>query len=66
MTDRAHAIALREKDLGAYDGVGWLVQWRRTDGSLATRCTGRCSPELAAWLERQRPRRPQGRPARRD
>ena len=66
MTDRAHAIALREKDLCAYDGLGWLVQWRRTDGSLATRCTGRCSPELAAWLERQRPRRPQGRPARRD
>jgi hypothetical protein len=66
MTDRAHAIALREKDVGAYDGAGWLVRWHLRDGSLAARCTGTCSPELAEWLDRQRPQKPQGRTARRE
>ncbi len=51
MSDRAHALAMQEKDVGAYDGQGWLIRSRRADGSLQTRCRGECSPELAAWLE---------------
>ncbi len=51
MTSRAHALAMLEKDVGAYDGSGWLIRWRRGDGSIATRCEGECSPALASWLD---------------
>lgn len=50
MTEEAHAIAMREKDRGAYDGRGWIIDWRSADGGRKTRCEGECSAELATWF----------------
>ncbi|HZR11317.1 MAG TPA: sulfatase-like hydrolase/transferase [Myxococcales bacterium] len=52
MSGPAHDLAMREKDLGAYDGRGWLIRSRRADGTMQTRCRGECAPGLAAWLDR--------------
>ena len=52
MSERAHALAMREKDVGAYDGLGWLIRSPRADGTMATQCVGECSKDLAAWLDR--------------
>jgi sulfatase-like protein len=61
MSERAHQLALREKDVGAFDGRGWLIRSLRADGSVAMRCRGDCSPELAGWLDRvARPGAPEG------
>jgi arylsulfatase A-like enzyme len=51
MTARAHEVAMGEKDVGAFDGDGWLIHSPRRDGSVERRCLGRCSPELDAWLQ---------------
>jgi len=61
MSDRAHELALREKDVGAFDGRGWLIRSRRADGSPVTRCRGECSAGLAEWFDRiTRPGAPEG------
>jgi arylsulfatase A-like enzyme len=52
MSGPAHDVAMREKDVGAYDGRGWLIRSRRADGTMQTRCRGECAPALAAWLDR--------------
>jgi hypothetical protein len=50
MTDEAGAAAVREKDVGAFDGRSWLVRAPRASGGVAERCTGDCAA-LARWLE---------------
>lgn len=52
MSERAHGLAMREKDVGVHDGRGWLIRWRRADGTMETSCRGECSPALEAWLDR--------------
>lgn len=54
MTREAAQGALREKDVGAFDGKGWLIRSPRADGSSAERCVGTCDPQLAAFLDRSR------------
>ena len=51
MNDAAHAVAMGEKDIGAFDGQGWLIRSPRADGSIAAVCRGHCSPELSEWLD---------------
>src|SRR5216684_3180164 len=50
MNDRAHSLAMREKDAGALDGTGWLVRAPQADGSVRERCEGTCSAALRTWL----------------
>ena len=50
MNARAHDLAMREKDVGAFDGEGWLVRAPQADGSTRESCVGTCSAELRAWL----------------
>ena len=50
MNDRAHSLAMREKDVGALDGTGWLVRAPQADGSVRERCEGTCSAALRTWL----------------
>ncbi len=50
MTAEAHRRAMLEKDVGAFDGEGWLIRSRRADGTVGERCRGRCSPDLSRWL----------------
>jgi arylsulfatase A-like enzyme len=54
MTAAAAAGALEEKDVGAYDGKGWLIDSRRADGHFARRCEGVCDDALAAFLAKNR------------
>lgn len=54
MTAKASAGALGEKDVGAFDGSGWLIQSPQADGGTKERCDGVCTPALAAFLERNR------------
>jgi len=54
MTAKAAAGALREKDVGAFDGKGWLIQSPEADGGTKVRCEGTCAPALAAFLARTR------------
>lgn len=42
MTDWAHAVALSEKDRGAFDGQHWLILSPRADNTLRETCTGNC------------------------
>jgi arylsulfatase A-like enzyme len=51
MTERAHQVAMAEKDVGAFDGRGWLIESPRRDGTLLRRCVGECSFELDSWLD---------------
>jgi hypothetical protein len=62
MSARGHTQAMREKDRGAFDGRGWLIEWRSTDGEKHLRCEGECSAELAAWFDGL-PRRGRDRPS---
>jgi hypothetical protein len=50
MNDRAHSLAMREKDVGALDGTGWLVRAPRADGTVRESCAGTCSADLHEWL----------------
>ena len=50
MTPRARAVALAEKDTGAFDGAGWLTLAPRRNGSMLERCQGECSPALRQWF----------------
>ncbi|HZX96735.1 MAG TPA: sulfatase-like hydrolase/transferase [Myxococcales bacterium] len=50
MSDAAHFLALREKDVGAFDGDGWLIRAPRAGGGVLETCAGRCSPQLRGWL----------------
>lgn len=54
MTAKAAAGAMKEKDVGAFDGAGWLVQSPQADGGVVERCRGQCSPALATFLEQNR------------
>jgi arylsulfatase A-like enzyme len=51
MSAPAQEAALREKDVGAFDGRVWLVRSPRQDHSIQERCSGggECA-ELKAWL----------------
>ena len=50
MNDRAHSLAMRERDVGALEGAGWLVRAPQADGSVRERCEGTCSAALRTWL----------------
>jgi arylsulfatase A-like enzyme len=54
MTARANDAAMREKDIGAYDGKGWLIRSPRADGTVETRCQGQCDAALSAFLDQTR------------
>ncbi|HEY8208635.1 MAG TPA: sulfatase-like hydrolase/transferase [Myxococcaceae bacterium] len=56
MSAPAHEAALREKDVGAYDGEGWLVRSPRQDGTVRERCEGPHCAELSKWLDATAPR----------
>ncbi|MGA9520357.1 MAG: sulfatase-like hydrolase/transferase [Myxococcaceae bacterium] len=50
--DRAHELAVKEKDLGAYDGKRWIIRLPRANGTVVERCIGECpAPGLAKWLD---------------
>jgi len=51
MTEAAHQTALREKDVGAFDGDGWLLRSPGADGSRRERCAGTCAPSLYTFLD---------------
>ena len=42
MNDAAHDAVMREKDIGAFNGVDWLVRAPLADGSIRTTCSGSC------------------------
>lgn len=50
MNAEVYRQAVREKDVGAFDGVRWLVRQPMADGGVVTRCDGGCEA-LAAWLD---------------
>jgi arylsulfatase A-like enzyme len=50
MSPDAHSGALAEKDVGAFDGVHWLVRAPQADGTVVERCDGNCE-QLGAFLE---------------
>lgn len=50
MTPHAHEVAMAEKDVGAFDGAGWLIRSPRKDGTVEERCVGACAPSLSSWL----------------
>ncbi|HVE83072.1 MAG TPA: sulfatase, partial [Myxococcales bacterium] len=54
MAGPAHLAAIREKDVGAFDGKGWLVRSPRQDGTVREQCAGEHCPELARWLDQVR------------
>jgi arylsulfatase A-like enzyme len=54
MSERAHQIAMNEKDMGVFDGRGWLIDSPRRDGTVQRRCRGECSSELDSWLNEVR------------
>jgi arylsulfatase A-like enzyme len=51
LSPEAHAAALADKDVGAFDGRGWLVRSPLADGGTAERCEGTCGPGLSAFLD---------------
>lgn len=61
LTEQAHRAVLEEKDIGAFDGAGWLIRAPRKDGTVLERCSGICAPSLRTFLDQQ-----QGFLARRD
>ncbi|XXF75753.1 sulfatase-like hydrolase/transferase [Myxococcaceae bacterium GXIMD 01537] len=58
--DAAHEAVVREKDVGAFDGVRWLVDRPQADGTVRRTCEGACGDvaALGAWLDTQRARGP--------
>lgn len=56
MSGPAHEASLREKDIGAFDGEGWLVRSPRRDGSVMEHCQGPHCPALSRWLDATGPR----------
>jgi arylsulfatase A-like enzyme len=52
MNDAAHEAAIREKDVGAFDGRNWIIRSPRSDGTIreAPACTAE-TRLLARWLE---------------
>jgi len=51
LSPEAHAAALADKDVGAFDGQGWLVRSPLADGGTVERCEGTCGPHLSAFLD---------------
>lgn len=55
MSGELHEATLREKDVGAFDGVSWIIRSPRADGSVARVCRGVCGTpgalELERWLD---------------
>jgi arylsulfatase A-like enzyme len=56
MSGPAHEASLREKDIGAFDGEGWLVRSPRRDGSVMEHCQGPHCPALSRWLDETGPK----------
>ncbi|HYV48887.1 MAG TPA: sulfatase-like hydrolase/transferase [Myxococcaceae bacterium] len=55
MSGPAHEASLREKDIGAFDGEGWLVRSPQRDGSVMEHCQGPHCPALSRWLDETGP-----------
>ena len=51
LSPEAHVSALADKDVGAFDGQGWLVRSPLADGGTEERCEGTCGPGLSAFLD---------------
>lgn len=59
LSEEAHQAVLAEKDVGSFDGQGWLIREPQKDGSVLERCVGTCAPSLRAWLDDiARPKKP--------
>jgi arylsulfatase A-like enzyme len=51
LSPEAHDAAVADKDVGAFDGRGWLVRSPLADGGVEERCTGSCDAALSAFLD---------------
>lgn len=52
MTESAGELALKEKDIGAFDGATWIIRTPRSDGTVREDCSGQCpAPALSQWLD---------------
>ncbi|MFL5318926.1 MAG: sulfatase-like hydrolase/transferase [Myxococcaceae bacterium] len=47
----AHDRVIGEKDIGAFDGTGWIIRSPKKDGTIAEKCVGTCEPGLSEWLD---------------
>jgi arylsulfatase A-like enzyme len=52
VSPEAHAAAIAEKDIGAFDGKRWVIRAPLKDGTSIERCEGDCpSPALVRWRD---------------